>query len=94
MQSYGGPITCMVVDGKDAWLAGPATTATDGRSDLAILFRYHDGGPNGDGDRALGYLSNPGQTLKTMQTWCETRYTPTSPNALTSGDVLVEEEGS
>jgi len=90
LQSYGGPITCMVVDGKDAWLAGPATTATDGRSDLAILFRYHDGGPSGDGDRALGYLSNPGQTLKTMQTWCETRYTPTSPNALTSGEVSVD----
>ena len=90
VQSYGGPITCMVVDGKDAWLAGPAATATDGRSGLAIFFRLHDGGPNGDGDTALGYLSNPGQTLTTMQTWCETRYTPTAMKPLTSGDVLVE----
>lgn len=89
-QSYGGPITCLVIDGADAWLAGPATTATDGRSDLAILFRLHDGGPDGDGDSARGYLSNPGQTLTTMRTWCETRYTPAALTPLTSGDVSVE----
>ena len=94
VQSYGGPVTCFVVQGADAWLAGPATTATDGRPDLAILFVLHDGGPNGDGDRALGYLTNPGQTLTTMQTWCETKYTPTPPNDLTSGEVVVDAGGS
>lgn len=94
VQSYGGTITCFVVEGHDAWLAGPATSATDGRSDLAILFVLHDGGPNGDGDKALGYLTNPGQTLTTMQTWCETKYTPTPPKDLTSGDVVVDAGGS
>ena len=89
MESYGGPVTCLVIKGADAWVAGPATTATDGRSDLAILFRLHDGGPNGKEDTARGYLSNPGQTLTTMQTWCETRYTPAELTPLTSGDVSI-----
>ena len=92
-QSYAGPITCLVIDGKDAWLAGRVATATDGRTDLAIFFRLHDGGPGGDGDQAIGYLSNPGQTLTTMETWCATRYTPAGPFPLTSGDLVVEEEG-
>ena len=89
-ESYGGPVTCLVINGADAWVAGPATTATDGRKDLAILFRLHDGGANGD-DSARGYLTNPGQTLATMQTWCETRYTPADLTPLTSGDVSIEE---
>ena len=88
-ESYGGPVTCLVIEGPDAWVAGPATTATDGRKDLAILFRLHDGGANGD-DSARGYLTNPGQTLTTMQTWCETRYTPADLTPLTSGDVSIE----
>lgn len=94
VQSYGGPITCFVIDGKDAWLAGPATTATDGRPDLAIFFWLHDGGRDGEGDQALGYLSNPGQSLTTMQTWCETKYTGVPRNDLASGDVLVEDAAS
>jgi hypothetical protein len=88
-ESYGGPVTCLVIEGPDAWVAGPATTASDGRKDLAILFRLHDGGANGD-DSARGYLTNPGQTLTTMQTWCETRYTPADLAPLTSGDVSIE----
>ncbi|HET8786281.1 MAG TPA: zf-HC2 domain-containing protein [Candidatus Limnocylindrales bacterium] len=90
-QSYAGPITCLVIDGNDAWLAGPATSATDGRSGLAIFFRLHDGGPNGAGDAARGYLSNPGQSLTTMQTWCETKYTQPEVTPLTSGDVSIDE---
>jgi hypothetical protein len=92
-ESYGGPITCLVFDGKVAYLAGPATTATDGRTNLAIYFQLRDRGANGEGDQAIGYLSNPGQTLTTMQTWCETKYTPDPPSPLTSGDVVVEPEG-
>jgi Putative zinc-finger len=90
-ESYGGPITCLIVKGKDAWLAGPATTATDGRTDHAIMFRLHDGGPNGNGDEVVGYLTNPGQTITTMQFWCETEYTPAGPYPLTSGDVTVDD---
>lgn len=89
VESYGGPVTCLVIDGDDAWVAGRATTATDDREDLAILFRLHDGGPNGQGDSARGYLTNPGQTITTMQTWCETKYTPAALTPLTSGDVSV-----
>jgi hypothetical protein len=88
-ESYGGPVTCLVIKGADAWVAGPATTATDGRKDLAILFHLHDGGANGN-DSARGYLTNPGQTLTTMQTWCETQYTPAELTPLTTGDVSVE----
>ena len=87
-ESYGGPVTCLVIKGADAWVAGPATTATDGRKDLAILFRLHDGGANGDSAR--GYLTNPGQTLATMQTWCETRFTPAELTPLTSGTVSIQ----
>ena len=94
LERYAGPITCLIIRGKDAWLAGPATSATDGRDDLAMFFRLHDGGPSGNGDQAIGYLSNPGQTLTTMTQWCETRYTPAGPFDITSGDVVVRAEGS
>ena len=92
-ESFGGPVTCLVIEGDDAWVAGRATTATDGETDHAIFFRLHDGGPDGAGDQAVGYLNNPGQTLATMEGWCQTKYTPAGPFPLTSGDLVVDAGG-
>ena len=89
--SYGGPITCLVISGSDAWLAGPATTATDGSTDRAAFLHLHDGGPNGRGDEAILWLSNRGETLTTMQGWCQNRFVPGGPFPLTSGDIVVQD---
>lgn len=89
-ESYGGPVTCLVISGSDAWLAGPATTAPDGSTDLAALIYVHDGGPDGSGDMAMTWMTQPGQTLATVTTWCQDQFTPASPFDLTSGDVVVQ----
>jgi hypothetical protein len=89
--SYGGPITCLVISGSDAWLAGPATTATDGSTDRAAFLHLHDGGPKGRGDQAILWLSNPGETLTTMEGWCQTQFIPGGPFPLTSGDIVVQD---
>jgi hypothetical protein len=89
--SYGGPITCLVIQGRDAWMAGPATTATDGTKDRAAMIHVHDGGSDGAGDRAFMWLSTEGQSLTTMEEWCRRRFLPADPLPLTSGDVVVDD---
>jgi hypothetical protein len=91
--SFGGPITCLVIDGADAWMAGPATTATDGSTDRSAFIHVHDGGPNGEGDMAILWMNNRGQTLTTMEGWCENRYIPGGPFPLISGDLVVDDGG-
>ena len=86
---FGGPITCLVIMGNEAWMAGPATTATDGSKDVAAFIHVHDGGPNGKGDRAVLWLSRPGQTLTLLEGWCRTRYVPAGPFPLNTGDLEV-----
>ena len=86
---YGGPITCLVVDGRDAWMAGPATTATDGTKGRAAFIHVHDGGPGGSKDRVVLWLSTSGQTITTMEQWCARRFIPAGPFPLTSGNVTV-----
>jgi hypothetical protein len=88
---YGGPVTCLVISGSDAWLAGPATTATDGSADRAAFIHVTDGGPDGEGDTAFLWLNTPGQTILTMTDWCEKRFIPGDGLPLTSGDVLVHD---
>ena len=87
---YGGPVTCLVISGSDAWLAGPATTATDG-SDHAAFIHVTDGGPDGEGDTAFLWLTTEGQTIVTMTEWCEKRFIPADGYPLTSGDIVVQE---
>ena len=87
--SLGGPVTCLVIDGPDAWLAGPATTSTDGSADRAAFLFVHDGGPGGVGDTAILWVTDPGQTLTTMEQWCESRFIPADPYPLDDGDVTV-----
>ena len=85
---YGGPVTCLVISGSDAWLAGPATTATDG-GDHAAFIHVTDGGPDGEGDTAFLWLTTRGQTIVTMTDWCEKRFIPAAGLPLTTGDVVV-----
>lgn len=88
---YGGPITCLVIVGKEAWIAGPATTATDGTKDRAAFIHVVDGGPNGAGDRAFLVLNTQGQTLTTMEEWCRRRLVSSAPYPLVSGDIVVDD---
>ena len=88
---YGGPITCLVVDGPDAWMAGPATTATDGTKDRAVFIHMHDGGPDGAGDLVVVLLNIQGQTIATMEQWCQRRFIPSGPFPITSGEVTVDD---
>ena len=90
-ESYGGPVTCLVISGSDAWLAGPATLATDGSTDRAALVYVHDGELDGSGDQAMLWLTNPGQTLATVTSWCEDRFIPAPPFDLDTGDVVVRD---
>jgi hypothetical protein len=87
---YGGPVTCLVISGSDAWLAGPATTATGG-SDHAAFIHVTDGGPDGEGDTAFLWLTTEGQTIVTMTEWCERRFIPADGLTLTTGDVVVRD---
>jgi hypothetical protein len=90
--SLGGTLTCVVIDGSDAWMAGPATFASDGSTDKAALLFVHDGGGvNGAGDTAVTWITDPGQTLETMQGWCRDRYTPAEPYPLDDGDIIVRD---
>ena len=91
VDSFGGPVTCLVISGQDAWLAGPATTATDGSTDRAALIYVHDGGLEGSGDMAMTWMTEPGQTLATVTAWCQDRYIPAPPFELSTGDVVVRE---
>ena len=87
-QFFGGPVTCLVIEGSDAWLAGPATTATDAGT-VAAFIHVTDGGPDGQGDTAFLWRAEGGQTLVTMTEWCEKRFIPAPGLPLTSGDVVV-----
>jgi len=88
--TYSGTITCLVIDGSTAWMAGPTTSATDGTE--AALIVLHDGGPDGEGDTALMWLTRAGQTLTTVTNWCVNQYTPAGPPLpLTEGDIVIED---
>ena len=88
--TWGGPITCLVFDGSDAWLAGPATTATDGITEAAMI-HLHDGGPGGDNDSALIWLTPRGQTITTVTNWCMTKFEPADLSPLTDGNVEIQD---
>jgi len=52
-QYASGPVTCAIVEGADAWLAGPITDGTFGDG-MGFSFRVHDGDVGrGGGDWAV-----------------------------------------
>jgi hypothetical protein len=85
--TWAGPITCLVFDGSDVWLAGPATTS-DGETEAAMI-HLHDGGPDGENDSALIWLAPRGQTITTVTNWCETKFDPADMSPLTDGDIEI-----
>lgn len=88
----GGTLTCVVIDGSDAWMAGPATASSDGSTDKAALLYVHDGGvAGGEGDTAVTWITDPGQTLATMEGWCRDKYIPAEPYPLDDGDIIVRD---
>jgi len=92
-KAWGGEITCLVVRGDDAWMAGPASVATDGRPDQAVFIHVHDGGADGQGDTVLMWLNTHGETLALLEGWCRDRLIPGTPFPLTSGDIAISAEG-
>jgi hypothetical protein len=88
--TWGGPVTCLVFDGSDVWLAGPATTATNGRKDGSAMIHLHDGGPGGENDSALIWLAPVGQTITTVTNWCLTKFEPADLSPLTDGDIEIQ----
>ena len=87
--TWGGPITCLVISGSDAWLAGPATTS-NGITEAAMI-HVHDGGPGGENDSALIWLAPRGQTITTVTNWCLNKFEPAELSPLTDGDVEVHD---
>ena len=91
-ETYAGTVTCLEIEGSDAWMAGPETMASDGSTGRAVLIYVHDGGPNGEDDAVIMWRGSEGQTLATMTSWCEDHFIPGGPFPLTSGDVVVRDD--
>ena len=90
---WNGTISCLVIDGADAFMAGPVTDSTDGVNSANFIL-VHDGGPNGDGDRVTMWLDDHGETLAILEGWCREKFTPGDTYPLTSGDIAVDGDGS
>lgn len=79
-----GVVTCLVVDGADAWIAGSPTSG-----EFGAFFYLHDGGEPGTDDLAVTFVQDPGQPFEELQNWCETRYTGIGQYPLDSGNLVV-----
>jgi hypothetical protein len=86
---FAGPVTCLVIEGNKAWLAGPATT-TDGTRDSAYVHLV-DGGPGGADDRAIMWMNNPGESLQLLEGWCRDKFVPDGPFPLTNGEIEIDD---
>jgi hypothetical protein len=87
---WSGTITCLVIEGDDAWMAGPVTVSADGKRDQAIFIVARDRGPQGEGDRVLMQLSTSGETLALFEGWCRDKFQPRAPYPLTEGDIRID----
>lgn len=81
-----GDVACLVADGRDAWLAGPATAGTTPGLELGVTGAFlwvHDGDrPRGAGDLAITWMSDPGWTWHDMVTLCQNKATVFTPEAM------------
>ena len=87
--SWNGPVTCLRVNGADAWLAGPMENGTG-----AVFLFVHDGGTSGGaGDTAFTWGTDPGETLDDMEALCDSMTPPPfygfDPFSVVSGNVKV-----
>ena len=90
-QLWKGTISCLVVSGNQAWMAGPVTESPDDTDAIFILVR--DAGAQGEGDRAMMWLNQHGETLELLEGWCRDKFRPGSPYPLSSGDIEVHGGG-
>jgi hypothetical protein len=86
-----GLVTCLVIDGTEAWMAGPETFRADGLyvSEGSFLQVLDGAQPGPEGDFAVTWFGDPGQPLAELVGWCENRNTPVELFPLASGDVAV-----
>ena len=82
--SRGGPLTCLVVDGSEAWMAGRGATGDAG----AFLY-VHDGGSPGRGDLVVTWIQDPGQPFEELQGWCETQAAQLDRYPVDTGNVVI-----
>ena len=86
-QSGGGPVTCLVVDGNEAWLAGTGTTGPDTGAFIHVV----DGGAPGSAyDLVTAWFQDPGQPFEELQGWCEDRATHVPLFDVDTGNVTVK----
>ena len=70
--SFSGTVTCLRVDGADAWLAGPVTSPDP--LFASVFMWVHDGGaPGKAGDMAFTWGTDPWESLADMEALCETK---------------------
>jgi len=86
--TIGGPITCLVVDGSEAWLAGPPSVGEDG-----VFIYLIDGGSPGTEDLAVTWVQDPDQSFEELQGWCESRFTDVPLFEVDSGNLTVRAGG-
>ena len=88
---WSGTVTCLVIDGDEAWMAGPVAVSADRKTNQAIFILARDRGPQGEGDRVLMQLSNSGETLAVFEGWCRSKFRPNAPYPLTDGDIRIDD---
>lgn len=96
-----GPVTCLVIDGNEAFVFGPAKVG--GRA--AFMWVVDGGGPGGGDDAAIAWIQDlPGddlpkgvkpQTLEEMEGWCRNKGRgfpkELGPIDLTTGNITIHE---
>jgi hypothetical protein len=87
---WSGTITCLVIDGNEAWMAGPVTANSGSGTQEAIFILLRDVGPEGAGDRAMMDLSDQGQSLALLEGWCRDKFRPGAPYIVTDGDIRID----
>ena len=82
--TIGGPITCLVVDGSEAWLAG-----TRSGGETGVFIYLIDGGSPGTEDLAVTWVQDPDQSFDELQGWCESQFTDVPLFELDRGNLTV-----
>jgi hypothetical protein len=68
-----GDVTCLVVDGNQAWVAGRITKIKNvdpGEVGEGVFLWVRDGAVTGVPDRAYSWIGDQGQPLAEMEAWC------------------------